>query len=151
MIAFVWNLALLALAVPALAIPAPTESVDLGKRTISDVMNINCQGVYFQDTYVEASAQKAANHLKAGTTVGNNRYPHVYRNRPENFQFQAGCNAPYYEFPLMSNGRVYNGGDPKADRVVIGSWVSGTANAKLCGGVTHRGATGNGFKQCSLY
>ncbi|CAE6473702.1 hypothetical protein ACGC1H_001108 [Rhizoctonia solani] len=154
MVAFIWNLALLAVAVPALAIPAPTETPDLSKRTIIDGRTADCLGVqFFQQAAVVAAGQAAVNHVRAKTTVGTNKYPHVFRNKPENFVFQAGCNPPYWEFPIMPNGAIFagrNNNQPGTERVVIGSISSTSNDAHLCGVMTHIGATGNGFKECIL-
>ncbi|KAL7273168.1 hypothetical protein RUND412_003994 [Rhizina undulata] len=51
------------------------------------------------------------------------------------FTFKAGCKAPYYEFPVLKSF-VYTGDAPRYDRVVIDS-------------ITHCGASGNGFLQCT--
>ncbi|CAE6409294.1 unnamed protein product [Rhizoctonia solani] len=139
MVTFIWNLALLALAAPTLAIPAPTETLD--KRTITSPKKATCHGYTYTQSRVQAAAQAAASHLNARTTVGQNAYPHQFRNSPENFVFQAGCNAPYYEFPILQSGSIFTGATgPGADRVVIGSMSSTKADAVLCGAMTHTGA-----------
>ncbi|CAE6467948.1 unnamed protein product [Rhizoctonia solani] len=153
MVAFIWNLALLALAVPALAIPAPSETLDLSKRTITDIKQAGCGGTkFFSRAQVQAAAQAAVNHQRAGTTVGFNNYPHEFFNSPDNVPFQAGCNAPWFEFPILSNRQIFTGASgPGPDRVVIGS-ISNTANdAVLCGVMTHTGAPNPGlFVGCNL-
>ncbi|RPB03333.1 extracellular guanyl-specific ribonuclease Fl1, partial [Choiromyces venosus 120613-1] len=101
----------------------------------------------FTSAQVSAAANAALDHLNAGTQVGSNDYPHQYNNL-EDFAFNSGCRAPYYEFPIF-RAYVYTGGSPGADRVVIGSW-DGT-NAAFCDGITHYGATGNAFLQCSNF
>jgi hypothetical protein len=78
---------------------------------------------------VQAAANEALDHVVAGTTVGSNDYPHQYNNY-EGFTFNSGCTPPYYEFPLFKSS-VYTGGDPGADRVIIGA-VSGSSG-KFCG------------------
>jgi hypothetical protein len=55
---------------------------------------------------IKAAANTACQRLRAGTTVGSNRYPHEFRNE-EGFEFDAP--APVFEFPIL-DGRVYKGG-----------------------------------------
>lgn len=86
-------------------------------------------GFIISSTNIDAAAERALDHLNAGTQVGSNDYPHLFNNR-EGFTFNTGCRAPYYEFPVVRGG-VYTGGDPGCDRVVIGTW-DGT-NARFCG------------------
>ncbi|CAE6485672.1 unnamed protein product, partial [Rhizoctonia solani] len=133
MVAFVWNLALLALAAPALAMPAPNGTVELSKRAITSPSYnwADCQGYnFYQKSAVTAAAQEAVRLLQDGDTVGFNSYPHRYYNS-ENIPFQAGCNSPWYEFPILPNGKLFTGwSGPGTDRVVIGTWSG--ANAHLC-------------------
>ncbi|CAE7183257.1 unnamed protein product [Rhizoctonia solani] len=156
MVAFISSLAVLALAVPALAMPASNATAELSKRAISypNFQNVNCEGLhYYQKSHVEAAAKKALAVLKTGGTVGwrNTWYPHEWYNR-EKFQYAANCQAKWYEFPIMSNHKDYNGGtNPLEDRIVLGSW-NGADDIVLCGVMTHLNApTVNGFKPCTLY
>ncbi|CUA72119.1 hypothetical protein RSOLAG22IIIB_10105 [Rhizoctonia solani] len=163
MVAFIWNLALLALAVPALAAPAPatvptgfdtrSPTVHLNKRTIYGGKNAQCpapNNQYYSKAAVEAAAQRAADHLFAGTTVGTGNYPHKFNNK-EAFVY-PNCSPPYYEFPIMASGQIFAGKNnkyPDADRVVIGNRAGNSAN--LCGVMTHNGApVKNGFLPCAL-
>lgn len=68
------------------------------------------------------------------------RYPHQYKDY-EGFNFPVS--GPYYEFPIMSSGEVYDGGSPGADRVIFND------NDQLAGVITHSGSSGDGFSQCS--
>ena len=106
----------------------------------------NASGYVFTASAVQAASNAALSHLNAGTQVGSNDYPHQYNNY-EGFTFNAGCSPPYYEFPVFKSG-VYTGGDPGADRIVIGTWSGSAGTAKFCDAITHYGASGNAFLQC---
>ncbi|KAH7323374.1 Ribonuclease/ribotoxin [Rhizoctonia solani] len=139
------NFVVLALSALALAFPTPIETPDLFKRTISGAAGADCDdAILFTATEVQTAAQAAASRVAEGSQIGRNRYPHRFNNR-EGFTFLPDCKAPFYEFPIFKN-KVYNGGSPGADRVVIGS-VRG-ADAAYCGVMTHRSARGNAFVQC---
>ena len=86
------------------------------------------------------SAAKAAGYklYSAGSTA--NSYPHVYHDY-EGFAFPVS--GTYYEFPILSSGSVYTGGSPGADRVIFNT------NNQLAGVITHSGASGNNFVECS--
>ncbi|KAI5844471.1 Ribonuclease/ribotoxin [Morchella snyderi] len=114
-------------------------------QDVSGSTGASCSGTSITLSKIDAAAELALDHLNAGTQVGSNDYPHQFNNR-EGFKFNAGCSAPYYEFPVLSSG-PYSGGSPGADRVVIGSW-DGT-NAVFCDAITHTGASGNNFLQCT--
>ena len=60
----------------------------------------------------------------------------------EGFTFPVA--GPYYEFPILSSGEVYSGGSPGPDRVVF------DGNGDLAGLITHTGASGNNFDQCTV-
>ncbi|KAJ6111428.1 Guanyl-specific ribonuclease Pb1 [Penicillium sp. IBT 18751x] len=66
-------------------------------------------------------------------------YPHVYHNY-EGFDFPVS--GTYYEFPILSDGEVYDGGSPGADRVIFND------NDELAGVITHTGASGDDFVSC---
>ncbi|GFF56744.1 hypothetical protein IFM58399_10389 [Aspergillus lentulus] len=67
-----------------------------------------------------------------------------------------GRNAPYQEFPILANGRIFGSvgnDDPLTDRIVykitIHSPVTGFPdNFAFCGVMTHLGATQNQFVLC---
>ncbi|KAJ5198608.1 uncharacterized protein N7498_007725 [Penicillium cinerascens] len=66
-------------------------------------------------------------------------YPHVYHNY-EGFDFPVS--GTYYEFPILRDGYVYDGGSPGADRVIFND------NDQLAGVITHTGARGDDFVSC---
>lgn len=68
-----------------------------------------------------------------------NDYPHQYNNY-EDFNFPVP--GEYFEFPIMADGDVYDGGSPGADRVVFNE------NDKLAGVITHYGAEDGSFVAC---
>lgn len=141
-------LASIAVALPTNGIAAPVE---ISKRQCYVQCGDNC---YSSDQVSEAS-NAAYNYVQSGETAGSSTYPHVY-NDYEGFDFPVS--GPYYEFPILTSG-VYSGGEsgqtrevegvltiqgsPGADRVVIDS------NGDLAGEITHTGASGNNFVQCS--
>ncbi|CAG7995322.1 unnamed protein product [Penicillium salamii] len=86
------------------------------------------------------SAAKAAGYklYSAGSTASS--YPHVYHDY-EGFVFPVS--GTYYEFPILKSGSVYSGGSPGADRVIFNT------NNQLAGVITHTGASGNNFVECS--
>ncbi|KAL7271438.1 hypothetical protein RUND412_005807 [Rhizina undulata] len=114
-------------------------------QSVSGVTAVDCDGYAISKSAVQSAAQAALDHLNAGTQVGSGNYPHQY-NDYEGFKFNAGCNAPYYEFPVLKSS-VYTGGAPGCDRVVIGSWDG--KNSAFCDSITHCGASDNKFLQCS--
>lgn len=56
---------------------------------------------------------------------------------------------PYLEFPIFQNGKIYDGGSPGPDRVVIGSISEDFSSAVYCAVITHDGQRRNGFAECS--
>lgn len=66
-------------------------------------------------------------------------YPHEYHNY-EGFDFPVP--GTYYEFPIMRDGDVYDGGSPGADRVIFND------EDQLAGVITHTGASGDAFVSC---
>jgi ribonuclease T1 len=85
-----------------------------------------------------AAAQAAGYKLQyEGQT--DDSYPHVYHNY-EGFDFPVS--GTYYEFPILSNGDIYDGGSPGADRVIFNS------EDELAGVITHTGASGDDFVSC---
>ena len=89
---------------------------------------------------VAAAADAACDYLARGEQVGSNDYPHRYNNY-EGFDFDTS--GPWYEFPILAGGRVFDGStSPGADRVVINGGCAITAL------LTHSGAGGNAFLEC---
>jgi ribonuclease len=76
------------------ALPAPQTTCGTNKYTAAQI----------------SAAQKAAcNYVSEGSTAGSSKYPESYQDR-EGFTF-AGVDGPYYEFPILKNGKVYTGGE----------------------------------------
>ncbi|KAL4885592.1 Ribonuclease/ribotoxin [Aspergillus karnatakaensis] len=96
-----------------------------------------CGSVCYTSSAVSAAASEGYDFVSAGDDVNN--YPHVYNNY-EGFDFPVS--PTYYEFPILSSGRIYSGGSPGADRVVFNE------NGQLAGVTTHTGASGNNFVSC---
>lgn len=46
--------------------------------------------------------------VKKGSSIGRNKYPHEYKNFEK---IKLSGTGPYYEFPVLSNGQVYSGGE----------------------------------------
>ena len=67
-------------------------------------------------------------------------YPHKYKDY-EGFDFPVS--GPYYEYPIMKSGEVYDGGSPGPDRVIF------NGQDELAGVITHSGSDGDGFSACS--
>ncbi|KAL7273169.1 hypothetical protein RUND412_003995 [Rhizina undulata] len=124
---------------------SPDFTSVLAVQGVSGVVAVDCDGYAISKSTVQNAAEEALGHLNAGTQVGRNGYPHQYKNY-ETFIFNAGCEAPYYEFPVFGS-YIYTGGPPGCSRVIIGSW-DGT-NATFCGSITHCGASGNAFLRCN--
>ncbi|GAB0139214.1 hypothetical protein EsDP_00007427 [Epichloe bromicola] len=96
---------------------------------------------YSSDAVAEAS-DAACRMVKNGDAVGSNSYPHQYKNF-EKFDLRSQ-GGPFYEFPILQNGRVYSGGKPGPDRVII------TRDCRTAGVLTHQGASGNAFRECNI-
>lgn len=89
----------------------------------------------FPNYYIRLIYLTAYSHI-----TGSNDYPHQYNNR-EGFDFPG--QAPYYEFPILSSFDPYDGGSPGADRVVFNE------GGDYQGAITHTGASGNNFVECT--
>ncbi|KAI2612577.1 uncharacterized protein GGS25DRAFT_124889 [Hypoxylon fragiforme] len=101
---------------------------------------ITCGSICYWQESVDEAVQKGFELYQAGDTVGSNDYPHQFNNR-EGFDFPGA--SPYYEFPILSSFVPYTGGSPGPDRVVFNR--AGTFQ----GGITHTGASGNNFVECT--
>ncbi|KAF3932567.1 hypothetical protein ABW20_dc0105417 [Dactylellina cionopaga] len=111
---------------------------------VQGVTEIDCEGKDWNLDQVQSASDESLGHIKDGTTVGNNDYPHKFNNR-EGFDFNKECTEPFYEFPIIKGGD-YDGGPPNTDRVVIGTVKGDTAY--FCGAITHTNSQGNNFKEC---
>ncbi|KAG5982261.1 hypothetical protein E4U55_002152 [Claviceps digitariae] len=96
----------------------------------------------YSSSAVAAAVDAACPRVKKGTTVGRNSYPHEYKNF-EKFSFN-GLRGPYYQFPIMQNGQIFQGGNPGPDRVIL------TKDCTTAGVLTHQGASGNAFLECNM-
>jgi len=101
---------------------------------------------YHRDA-INAACTQALRLASEGETVGRDKYPHAY-NDYEHFKFDH-AQKPYLEFPIMEDGRPYDGeSSPGADRVVIGSISTDYSSAVYCAVITHDGQRKNGFTEC---
>ncbi|KAK4114674.1 ribonuclease-domain-containing protein [Canariomyces notabilis] len=96
-----------------------------------------CGSVCYQSTHITAALNRGYSLQQAGSDVNN--YPHRYNNY-EGFNFPTS--GPWYEFPIMSSYKVYNGGSPGPDRVIFDD--DGAFDMLI----THTGASGNAFVAC---
>ncbi|QDS69368.1 hypothetical protein FKW77_004329 [Venturia effusa] len=111
----------------ATALPAPQTTCGTQKYTAAQIT---------------AAKNAACNYVRQGTTAGSSKYPESYQDR-EGFTFH-GVDGPYYEFPILSSGKVYSGGSPGADRIIIND------DCILAGEITHTGSSvTNGFVGCA--
>ncbi|PYH40787.1 extracellular guanyl-specific ribonuclease RntA, partial [Aspergillus saccharolyticus JOP 1030-1] len=98
-----------------------------------------CGSHCYSASAVSATQAEGYSLYQSGETLHD--YPHVYHDY-EGFDFSVS--GTYYEFPILSDGAVYDGGSPGADRVIFN-----TAD-QLAGLITHTGASSSsGFVECS--
>ncbi|KAM0796147.1 guanyl-specific ribonuclease T1 [Usnea florida] len=116
--------------------PCVSTRANTAKRQCAETCGSTC---YSQDD-INAAVQQGYGYYEDGTTVGNDAYPHQYEDY-EGFSFADP--GPYYEFPILSDEEVYTGGSPGADRVIF------TGDGTYEGVITHTGASGNDFLQCT--
>ncbi|RDA89715.1 hypothetical protein CP533_2518 [Ophiocordyceps camponoti-saundersi (nom. inval.)] len=100
-----------------------------------------CGNTLYSSKDVNAASNAACQLVKDEETAGSSNYPHRYNNF-EGFRFRD-YTGPFYEFPMLRSGRVYKGGRPGPDRVII------TEDCRQAGQITHSGAGGNSFIGCS--
>lgn len=84
----------------ALAAAAPAE---LQRRDAA-----TCGSVYYSSSAVSAAASASCDYVQDHSTAGGSTYPHQYKNY-EGFEFK-GLSGPFYEFPILKSGSIYNGG-----------------------------------------
>lgn len=84
------------------------------------------------------------------------KYPKIFHNYDNEVDMSRTlCSEPdavMREFPILRDGQVFgNGLDPAADRIIIGSMDNngGPRVWSTCGLITHEGAEGNKFVNCS--
>lgn len=116
-------------------------ALSLSARVLAQDPVVTCGRAEYTYEQIDEAAEAACDHVKDKTTAGSNKYPHSYRNF-EKFEFD-GVKGPYYNFPMMPNGRIYTSGAPGTDRVIINQ------KCELAGQITHTGASSrNGFVDC---
>ncbi|KAL1951457.1 hypothetical protein VTO73DRAFT_606 [Trametes versicolor] len=90
------------------------------------------------NSYTSSDITRAISKAEAG---GASNYPHQYHDY-EGFSFPS-CRGEFFEFPLKHSS-VYTGGSPGADRVIYDE------SGDFCACLTHSGASGNNFVECSF-
>jgi ribonuclease len=70
--------------------------------------DVQCGSDDYSPQAISDSAKAACDYVTSGTTAGRSTYPHQYNDR-EGFSF-SGVPGPYYEFPIMADGKIYDGG-----------------------------------------
>jgi hypothetical protein len=106
------------------------------RQSCADTCGSNC----YTTSEVNAALKQGYTAYEDNETYGSDSYPHQYEDY-EGFAFSI--DGPYYEFPILSSGSVYSGGSPGADRVVF------NGDGDLAGLITHTGASGDDFLQCT--
>lgn len=126
---------------PVLAIPSEALKGDIHSSplAIRKSCAATCGSVCYTSSAIDAAINKGFDLFEEDETEGSDKYPHTY-NDFEGFQFPV--DGPYQEFPILSNGKVYSGGSPGADRVVFNQ------DGDFAGVITHTGASGNDFVSC---
>ena len=126
--------------------------------TVSAVSTASCGSQTYDQQALDNAGRAACNYVNKKSQVGSNKYPHKFNNN-EHLEFKV--NGPYYEFPILSSGNVYDGkgkefpnvfspnltlaGSPGPDRVIINQ------DCKPAGVITHTGASQrNGFVSCKV-
>lgn len=67
-----------------------------------------CGNTFYSAQAVDAANKAACKYVNDDETAGSSSYPHQYKNF-EGFEFK-GLSGPFYEFPILSSGKVYSGG-----------------------------------------
>jgi hypothetical protein len=70
--------------------------------------DIYCGSDDYSAQAIADAANAACGYVSSGTTAGGSTYPHKYKDY-ERFSFN-GVSGPYYEFPILMDGSIYNGG-----------------------------------------
>ncbi|RDA89087.1 hypothetical protein CP532_2217 [Ophiocordyceps camponoti-leonardi (nom. inval.)] len=112
--------------------------VTLTRTALGDT---ECGNTFYSSSDVDAASEKACEYVRDEERAGDSTYPHRYNNF-EGFRFRD-YSGPFYEFPILRSGRVYRGGNPGPDRVIV------TEDCQQAGQITHSGAGGNSFVGCS--
>lgn len=121
----------------SLAVVTVAFPFNLGNReSCEDVCGSNC----YDSDDINAALNQGYTAYEDGTTYGSDDYPHQYHDY-EGFDFPV--DGPWYEFPILADHSVYDGGSPGPDRVVF------NGDGELAGLITHTGASGDDFLECS--
>ncbi|KPI37173.1 Guanyl-specific ribonuclease F1 [Cyphellophora attinorum] len=128
----------LAVALPTLLFtrsPAPVSPLEIRQSCAA-----TCTSACYYESTVEEALQAGCQRYREDDPVSS--YPHQYNNY-EGFDFPIA--GPYQEFPILRsyNNNPYTGGSPGADRVIFNT------NCQLAGVITHDGASGDDFVECS--
>lgn len=103
-------LSALLLILAPVAFSAPTSLPTKNANEAADVAAVacltTCGSVCYESAAVTAARNAGHALYQAGDTVGNNDYPHRYNNY-EGFDFLV--DGPWYEFPIMSGGDIFDG------------------------------------------
>lgn len=75
--------------------------------SVIEKRSTTCGGNSYSTAQVNAAANAACNHVRAGSQAGSSTYPHRYNNY-EGFNFDVS--GPYNTFPMLTSG-VYTGGE----------------------------------------
>jgi hypothetical protein len=78
--------------------------------------DIECGSDDYTPDEINAAANAACNYLSQGSTAGGSKYPEQY-NDYEGFTF-GGVQGPYYEFPIMEDGSIYDGGKNNLSQMI---------------------------------
>lgn len=97
-----------------------------------------CGNTCYSQSDIDAAVQQGFSDFQSGNEP--DKYPHQYKDY-EGFSFPDA--APFYEFPILASEMPFTGGKPGADRVIFDS------NGNFEGVITHNGASGNDFVQCT--
>lgn len=124
------------------------SSLGLLVRTTEDCKPIKCgDGVYYPSV-IRMAIDHGQLHINAplkwnASPQKTNYYLHLFGNY-EGLDMGICSKGLYqkYEFPILTSGQVYGGGNPATDRVVFDS------NGDYCALITHTQANGNGFVSC---
>ncbi|GKZ28339.1 hypothetical protein AbraIFM66950_003596 [Aspergillus brasiliensis] len=132
------------LAILPLLISTTLAAPSLSPNTISHSDSSDSKCVYYCGTHcywasdISAAQSKGYSLHEEGRTIDD--YPHVYHDY-EGFDFSVS--GTYYEYPILDDYEVYDGGSPGADRVIF------NGEDELAGLITHTGAEDyDGFVEC---
>ncbi|KAI0860258.1 Ribonuclease/ribotoxin [Xylaria cubensis] len=139
-----------ALFAPAFAAPSGVDSPKLEAR----LSGYDCGGTRFSSADAQNAFGDALNALRNDVVYhyGTRTYPGVFRNGGTNLELDPSpcAGKQLLEFPILTSGHAYAGGDPQLHRVVLAEHGDGTS-WEQCFLMTHQGAAGNLFNKCRTY